>query len=839
MAEFRKYIYALAVVALLAGLTAPVSAQVSMTCTATATVPPSLRAEGMTELAGDIIIDCVGGSPTAAGTPVPQVNIVVSTNVALTSKITGIVNGVNFSEAIIIVDQPNTTTWSAAAPTFGGARNILNCGSAGAPDTNAATGLGICQILATASPWTTYDGTPLGQPVGTCAAGALTYGCGRPNVFQGRQDLFSAFPQQRIQFLDVPIDPPGFSGPGTPGVTIPPNCDAGGACHRILRITNIRVNAANLGGASGSLVSGQPVFADLTVNPTSNLPLVNVASLTIGRVNTSLATPVGGTPNLTLVGCLNTSAPGGSVTFAELVPDAWKARNISLLLDNNIGVGANPLYNLNAGVAAGTAAAVYTSGDCRQNVPGANYETEAGFQNTAAGDATACPAGIPNPNPPSGIGFGAVPVPPNNTAFSDRATGTNIQAAGVATSGTRLMVNIQNVFGAPGVVTVSVPSQVLLKNRGTGAPSGVAILQAYGTPCTPNPPGDNAFCPANTGFPAGGPANQVTISTFSQGLCLSNVTAGTTVPGSVCSAGRAFYEVVFSDPGVAEQMTIPFTVSFTASVLSLQPPVSPAPVAVANGQMGYAPHYPLSAPQSFATPASLPPTATAFPYPRFVDNAAGPFPLFSISGKCTCNLLFPYVTDATILSGSSFDTGIAIANTSRDPGSVARTAGLAGSFGFNVGAQEQQGPVQFWYYSTQQTSSSPNFGNLGNGAQGNTQCTNVATPGQCNDLNGLLTLNTGTNVPAGGVLGTSVKNGSGTWGLLGVDAFVAAPEHTFTGYVIAQASFQYCHGVAFITTNALASVAGLNIPSLSYVALTLDNNALSPRTSANGESLGH
>jgi len=164
---------------------------------------------------------------------------------------------------------------------------------------------------------------------------------------------------------------------------------------------------------------------------------------------------------------------------------------------------------------------------------------------------------------------------------------------------------------------------------------------------------------------------------------------------------------------------------------------------------------------------------------------------------------------------------------------------LAGNFGFLPKAQEQQGPVQFWYYSTQQASGSPNFGNLGNGAQGNTQCTNLVTPGQCNNLNGLLTLNTGVNVPAGGVLGMSLKSGSGTWGLLGVDPFISGAPNTFTGYIIAQASFQYCHGVAFTTTNGLANVAGLNVPSLGYVALTLDDNGLSPRTSATGESLGH
>jgi len=409
-------------------------------------------------------------------------------------------------------------------------------------------------------------------------------------------------------------------------------------------------------------------------------------------------------------------------------------------------------------------------------------------------------------------------------------------------------------------VDVRVPGQVLLRNRANNSPSGVAILQSYATTCFPTAAGDNAFCPANGGFPTSGTFADGTVSIgqfannqAAAGLCTTS--AGVAIPNSACSASRAFYEIVFADPGVQEVMTVPFFVDYKASVISLQPPVTPSPITIATG-LGYSPNYSNSSPQSFATLAALPPTGNGWPYPRFIPGVGNPIQLFSISGKCVCDLLFPYVTDATILPGSAFDTGIAIANTSRDPGTVQRAlgapTGTLGTFGFvvppsnggglNFGAvatNEQAGPVQFWYYSTQQGAGSPNFGNLGNGAQGNTQCTNVATPGQCNDLAGLLTLNTGTNVPAGGVLGTSVKNGSTTWGLLGVDAFVGAPEHSFTGYIIAQASFQYCHGTAFVSTNGLAAVTGLTIPSLSYQALELDNPGLDFRTTASGESLVH
>jgi hypothetical protein len=46
---------------------------------------PQLRAEGETELIGDIVLTCTGGTPTVAGKPVPTVAISVSLNTAVTS----------------------------------------------------------------------------------------------------------------------------------------------------------------------------------------------------------------------------------------------------------------------------------------------------------------------------------------------------------------------------------------------------------------------------------------------------------------------------------------------------------------------------------------------------------------------------------------------------------------------------------------------------------------------------------------------------------------------------------------------------------------------------------
>jgi len=90
--NFRRTITAMA---LLAGCMGVASAQVftgtpggpagPLFCVATAAVPPALRSEGLTELIGDIVISCTGGS-TPAGT-VPVANITVSLGTNITSRL--------------------------------------------------------------------------------------------------------------------------------------------------------------------------------------------------------------------------------------------------------------------------------------------------------------------------------------------------------------------------------------------------------------------------------------------------------------------------------------------------------------------------------------------------------------------------------------------------------------------------------------------------------------------------------------------------------------------------------------------------------------------------------
>src|ERR1017187_7649067 len=69
---------------------APLLAQVNgapLKCMTLSSIPAYLRAEGYTELIGDILLTCTGGAPTAVGKAIPQANITIFLNTNITSRI--------------------------------------------------------------------------------------------------------------------------------------------------------------------------------------------------------------------------------------------------------------------------------------------------------------------------------------------------------------------------------------------------------------------------------------------------------------------------------------------------------------------------------------------------------------------------------------------------------------------------------------------------------------------------------------------------------------------------------------------------------------------------------
>ncbi len=136
-------------------------AQVSpgLQCLINTTVTPTVRNEGLTELTGDIVLNCNGGNPTALSQPVPQANITVYLNTQVTSRL---LQG-DRSEALLLIDEPQPGKQLLATP--------------GATVTGTGTGQ------------ETFDGSS-----------------GHPNVYQG---IVSG---NSVTFIGVPIDPPSSTG---------------------------------------------------------------------------------------------------------------------------------------------------------------------------------------------------------------------------------------------------------------------------------------------------------------------------------------------------------------------------------------------------------------------------------------------------------------------------------------------------------------------------------------------------------------------------------------------------------------------------------------------------
>jgi hypothetical protein len=455
------------------------------------------RVNGLTERVGDFILDCVGGTPTPAGQVVPSADFTFSVSSALSNFVTSLgstgtpkftsnpTNGL-FSEALLLVDEPNNFVRSLGGDHL--QRNpVLNCGQTGAPD-NGPSGAGVCSILSAGSPLFTYDGTPNGYAsidricngFGTNPA-ANTYGCGRPNVFQGK---LSALNGQNtvLRFSGVPLDPPG---------------DA----HRIIRLTNVRVNVAGLAVSNGFELTA--VLMDVTIQsggapiPIAKPTLPVVSYLQIGLQNSGAESVV--------------TSP---ILAREGFPSAFAFRNISAAAGDNSGVPGNGIIGnvlrYNGGGSSYPA-------DVAQNLPGLNYFSESGFlwQNSGVN-------GPPAVNPPAGVGS-QVQVPlVGNPLISVGYGGTNtgIDKSGRAQAGTRVAIKFTNI---PAGAQVELPPTFKLVQSGTTFTTGIAALT------TTDANGAGPYTPRSGFFTS--------------------------------QDNLAVYEMLFADPIVQEDLNVPFTLT--------------------------------------------------------------------------------------------------------------------------------------------------------------------------------------------------------------------------------------------------------------------------------------
>jgi len=329
MADFRKWFLAFAVVALLLGMGSTANAQIGLqqpafNCTANAGNPTIVRAEGLTELVGDMLLNCNGGTPTLAGAQIPLSNVTIFLNTNITSRL---VSG-NISEATLMIDEPHP------APATAVPNNSVVLPPAGSPLQVLCTPQGLaCPLTGT------FVGVPSPSPYDPNFDSETHHAV---NVFSGQQNSASS-----VVFLGVPIDAPGTAG------------------QRVIRVTNVRANAFQL-GVSSTLIPTQ-ITMYIAVNGSQQIT-INNPTQTVAFIQIGLVTSVtGGTflqctsNNPDLLG--SSPAPDDSgdvfIKVKEGFASSFKRRNYALTTD--------------------TAHGLTSPAPVDQNVPGFPYNTESGF----------------------------------------------------------------------------------------------------------------------------------------------------------------------------------------------------------------------------------------------------------------------------------------------------------------------------------------------------------------------------------------------------------------------------------------------------------------------------
>jgi len=325
MVDFRRCFTVLAILALFVGLAGAQGGINSspLQCQTNPSVTPTLRSEGYTEQTGDITINCTGGNFIPAGGNIPQVNITLTYNTAVTSRLLPVTGSSNQSEALLLIDEPGS-------------------GLAGANPTQI-----LCTTPLTGCAQQVFSASYLPVSCVTITSGTCTGGIGQ-NVFQG---IVSG---NQVTFFGVPILPPvttSFCSVG--GVTNT------GACQRVIRITNVRVNATALSG--GSAAGATPVVASVSTNPAVYLPIGNPTP-TVGFVQAGLTVAASGTTNQNQCSSV-TRTSVSTLTYTENFPTAFKTR---------VSAQTNTTY-------AGQSVPSLTSTPPNQNVPGAIYNSESNF----------------------------------------------------------------------------------------------------------------------------------------------------------------------------------------------------------------------------------------------------------------------------------------------------------------------------------------------------------------------------------------------------------------------------------------------------------------------------
>jgi len=324
MVAFRKLFPVLGVFALLVGAsTASAQTGVPLQCTANAGVPPVVRAEGFTELTGDLVVTCTGGNPAAPF----NANFQVFLNTNITSRLLS-VGGTEVSEALLMIDEP------------------------GVPRTAIGGGTG------TPTPFCVSPG-PTSNPISTLttcnpANAGATYQTGTYTVFRGTRQVGN--PENIVTWQGVPVTPPGSNT-------------------RTFRITNVRANAAGL-GASQTLIPTQ-IVAYISVFPQGTLPIDNPQQ-TVGYVQQGMLFDVRN--------CANSGGPtstGGTsqVQCRSVSQDVFNDPSTGTLPSNSSPAATVFGLRFREGFQTAFKPRISTGQDGAQ--PGTVFNSESGFVNSA------------------------------------------------------------------------------------------------------------------------------------------------------------------------------------------------------------------------------------------------------------------------------------------------------------------------------------------------------------------------------------------------------------------------------------------------------------------------
>lgn len=724
MSHFRKMLFALVATASFFGMTGNAQAQTSnpFVCN-TSFSPLVVRVEGLRELVGDIVITCSGGN--SIGVPGNNATLAFGPdggNPPAATLAQGVVAapGIGGIGANQLIANPTVPAVNISVTVSAGritnrlfSNNLTDALLFIDEPTNPNT---YVANRGNQNPCQVYAPPGFVQTNGVCTGlnyyfeNGVATGAGIPGTVSG----------QTGTPLNVFQGQYGIGGGFVPnertitfvGVPIVQPGTFTNAGNRIYRIKNIRIQVANVFQVNNQVLA----FISIQ-NPPANLVLNNAQGI-IGFVQQGLSfDAISGGPYAQCLGFNNSvTAPSafsttGALRFTEAYGVSFKRRGTGGPLD-----AYDPVYNQ------------YFTNSRGQSNPTVNYNTESGFYNTSYPSTNNLnEAGIASNGTRLRARFSAVPAgisvyvslaPVTGVTFGTSTTigqGTNAPGSAYAVSGT-------DANGATALTFAPVSSSSTSSFTGSGSVQG-SLAPGFG------PAPYNAV-----GYAYSSPSGMSTSVRYGQ------VTIGSD------GTGTYVWEVLRADDNAIDRMDFLVAIRF-APTTTIVTDITAVDAFVSGN------YAPIVAPDPTVLNSST--------IPSFVLSPEDRKKIFTI-GNCATNLLYPFVSSVT-----GFNTGMAIANTSKDPFGTANESGVC--------------LVNF-------------YGDAAGGA--------VDPPQQ----------KTSKAIPAGKVATFNLLFGNADWGI--------TPVAGFQGYIIVQCNFRWAHGFAFISDPSNLQTAH------GYLALILDPNGL-------------